>query len=185
MLIFFGIMPFLSHSHLVSYEEMDLYKNWWSYIEHQAFASVNISGTLYSCLCNANIFKHGSYFVGFGCVTKNSLRQDFQMQSLPLHGAARTHVLIQTWHTSACGTEGLIKLTVPPIFCSAEIRQGAETEEFSIYSSSTASQLTARSAVVFSTLAQDILFVVDTHKIFYLPYAKGVNSSIFTLWFKV
>lgn len=63
--------------------------------------------------------------------------------------------------------------------------KGAETEEFSIYSSSTASWGTATSADVFSRLAQDILFVIETHKIFCLPYGKGVNSSILTLWLEV
>lgn len=170
-------MPFLSQNCLVSYTEMDLYKTSVNtrflplYMFKVPFTlllavpvCLNMVHTLW-CLVN---------------VTKNSLRQDFQMESLPLLGAARIHVLRQASHASACGTEGLIKWT--GLKSSVQLRsdKGAETEEFPIYSSSKASRGTATSADVFSRLAQDILFVIETHKIFYLAYAKGVNRSILT-----
>lgn len=81
----------------MSYTEMDVYKT-----------PVKLYRTASFCLCSYlrsslrpswhhySLFKHGSYLVVSGCVTKHLLRQDFQIQSLPLHGAVRTHVLVQT-----------------------------------------------------------------------------------------
>lgn len=80
----------------MSYTEMDVYKTPVKLYRTASFCLRSyLRYPLHPSWQYYYLFKHGSYLVVFGCVTKH-LRQDFQIQSLPLHGAVRTHVLVQT-----------------------------------------------------------------------------------------